>query len=72
MNEPSEYDHGFLDGLITAVTLGRAGASPDQIAAVLPSDPGERDPAGYQTQLAELRRILRTDWNNVIEEPKRE
>ncbi len=58
---PSDHDHDFNAGLTAAVTLMRAGATADEIGALLNDDPGRKDPAAYQTHLAELRRILRTN-----------
>jgi hypothetical protein len=58
---PSDYDPAFNDGLTVAVALMRAGATADEIGAVLNDDLGRKDPATYQTRLAELRRILWTD-----------
>ena len=56
-----KYDYGFNDGLRAAVDLGRSGCSPDEIAGLLPEDPGASDPRGYQDALAELRKLLGTD-----------
>jgi hypothetical protein len=56
-----DYDHAFNDGLSAAATLMRAGCSPDDLAALLPVDPGHKDPPAYQAHLAELRRIMHTD-----------
>jgi len=57
----SESDSEFNTGLAAAVTLLRAGATADDIGALLSEDPWCKDPAAYQAHLAELRRILRTD-----------
>ena len=57
----SDCNHDFVAGPAAATTLVRAGATADEIGALLSEDPGHKDPAAYQPHLAELRRILRTD-----------
>lgn len=57
----NEYDTGFVAGIEAAVTLGRAGVRPDDLATVLPSDPGRIDPREYSDLLGELRRAMGTD-----------
>lgn len=59
-NTPTDYDCGFVNGLTAAVSLGRAGASPDELALLLAEDPGQADPRGYSDHLSELRTILGT------------
>ena len=56
-----DYSEGFRDGIHVAVSLARAGATADELAGLLPQDPGRVDPGQYQTRLQELRRILGTD-----------
>jgi len=60
------YEHGFEHGMAAAVALGRAGASPDEIACLLDSDLGQVDPAAYQARLVELRKILQTDLLGAV------
>ncbi len=57
----SNYQAGFAAGLLAAVDLGRAGATPDDLAKLLPVDPARLDPAAYEDWLMELRCILQTD-----------
>jgi len=56
----NEYQLGFTDGMTVAVTLARAGASPDDIGLLLERDPGKTDPREYSDQLGQLRAILDT------------
>jgi hypothetical protein len=60
----SEYGRGFIDGLDAAIRLCRAGATGDDLALLLHSDPGALDPRGYSDQLGALRQILGV--NDVI------
>jgi len=57
----SDYESAFNDGLAAAVMLARAGASVDEIAALIPNDPGQMDPRKYSDHLTTLRAILGTD-----------
>ena len=55
------YDVGVGDGLRMAVALVRAGCSPDDVASLAPPDRATTAPSDYQSELGELRRILRND-----------
>jgi hypothetical protein len=56
------YTDGFCAGMEAAVTLSRAGARPDDLAVLLPADPGRADPRGYCDTLSELRRIMGSEF----------
>ena len=56
--ERTSYETAFDDGLRAAVDLARAGATADDLAALLPADPARTDARGYSDHLGELRTIL--------------
>ena len=59
------YDTSFMAGVEAAVTLGRAGVSPDDLALLLQKDPGQADRRQYTDHLETLRRILGTDFGDI-------
>jgi len=54
----SDFDLGFAAGMRAAVALGRAGATPDDVASVVPHDPAVEDRTPYIELLAELAQRL--------------
>lgn len=60
-----EYDNGFSDGLAAAITIIRAGATPDDLGILLPEDPGQTDRQKYQDHLSELRKALNMGFGDL-------
>jgi hypothetical protein len=58
----NDFDEGVQGGIAIVIDLVRAGASIDEVAELLDSDEAIENPAEYQAKLAELRKILGTDF----------
>ncbi len=55
------HDEGLQSGLLAAVDLGRAGATPNDLAKLLPADPADYDPVSYEALVREIRGFLGTE-----------